>query len=86
MKTIKSIMGITSTQGAAGWLRWLSICLWLRSGSQGPGTEPQVDSQLSREPASPSASASPPAHALCISVSQMNNILKILKNKTKHNH
>ena len=29
-------------EGAARWLSWLSLCLWLRSWSQGPGIEPFV--------------------------------------------
>ena len=32
----------TRDMGAPGWLSWLSICLWFRSWSQGPGIEPRV--------------------------------------------
>ena len=28
--------------GLSGWLCWLSVCLWLRSWSRGPGMEPRV--------------------------------------------
>ena len=45
---------------AGTWVaQWLSICLWLRSWSRGPGIESHL--RLPREPASPSAyvSASP---------------------------
>ena len=43
--------------GAPGWLSGLSLCLRLRSWSQGPGMEPHMGSLLRMEPASPSLSA-----------------------------
>ena len=32
----------SSSLGAPGWLSGLSLCLWLRSWSQGPGIEPRI--------------------------------------------
>ena len=53
-----------------GWLRWLGICLWLRSWSRGPGIE--LGSSLFS-----TGSASPPTPSPCsCSLSLSNKVLK----------
>ena len=37
----KKVLKVSSTE-VPGWLSWLSICLYLRSWSQGPGMEPCI--------------------------------------------
>ena len=50
--------------GVLWWLSQLSVCLWPRSWSRGPGIEPYGTSLLHQEPAFLSPSATPPACAL----------------------
>ena len=71
-----------------GRLSWLSVCLWLRSWSQGPGISPASGSPLSGEPTLPSLSTPHPLplkheHALFLSPTQINKILKKKKKTNK---
>ena len=54
------------SKGVLGWLSWLSICLWLRSGSQGPGIQPHIRLSAQR--------------GVCFSLSQI-NIQNLYKTK-----
>ena len=69
-----------SGSGGPGWLSRLSICLRLRSRSQGLGSSPSSGSLLWGESASPSHSAPPLTLALKLSLSK--NEAKSLNKKT----
>ena len=71
-------------RGAPGWLSWLSVCLPLRSWSQGPGSSPMSGSLMSRESAAPSSSG--PPHLLVLILSSLSQINKQnLKKKSGNN-